>query len=167
MPGWWFMDDARNQWPVDGANWLHGQVWGNWRLREQFVQQGNNQDPWNQHWVKQWMKAVGQFKEKLLVLMHITSSQAARASELLSIQYQNTVNGSQWNIFIKDGMMVFMTDYHKRYHQNKMMKTIHQYLPREVGELLLYYLWLVLLLQYQFKVRVMQARKLQLFIFSS
>ena len=40
-------------------------------------------------------------------------------------------------------MVFFVTYYHKGYLIQDSTKIIHRYLPREVGELLVYYLWLV------------------------
>jgi hypothetical protein len=40
-------------------------------------------------------------------------------------------------------MVSTVTTYHKGYSASGNTKTIHRYLPREVGELLIYYLWLV------------------------
>ena len=40
--------------------------------------------------------------------------------------------------------MAFVASYHKGYRSSGNIKIIHRYLPREVGELLVYYLWLVL-----------------------
>ena len=39
---------------------------------------------------------------------------------------------------------MFVTRYHKGYNVSGDVKIIHQYLPREVGELVVWYLWLVL-----------------------
>jgi hypothetical protein len=41
-------------------------------------------------------------------------------------------------------MVVFVTRYHKGYNVSGDVKIIHQYLPREVSELVVWYLWLVL-----------------------
>jgi hypothetical protein len=40
--------------------------------------------------------------------------------------------------------VVFVAQYHKGYRSSGNIKIIHRYLPREVGELVVYYLWLVL-----------------------
>ena len=47
-------------------------------------------------------------------------------------------------MFIEDGMVVFVTRYHKGYEVKGDVKIIHRYLLREVGELVVWYLWLVL-----------------------
>lgn len=40
-------------------------------------------------------------------------------------------------------MLCFVTSYHKNYSTSSTTRIIHRYLPPEIGELLLYYLWLV------------------------
>jgi len=40
--------------------------------------------------------------------------------------------------------MVYVTRYHKGIGASGKAKIIHRYLPQEVGELLFYYLWLVI-----------------------
>jgi hypothetical protein len=78
------------------------------------------------------------------VLMHITGGQPARDPEIMSIWYINTIKGGHRNIFIKDGMVVFATRYHRGCNVSGDVQIIHRCLPREVGELLVYYMWLVL-----------------------
>jgi hypothetical protein len=58
----------------------------------------------------------------------------------VSIQYKNSANGDSRRIFIEDGAVVFVTKYHKNIRQTGKGKVIHQYMPREVGELVVYYL---------------------------
>jgi hypothetical protein len=47
-------------------------------------------------------------------------------------------------VFIDRGLVLFVTAYHKGYEFTERTKIIQRYLPREVGELLVYYLWLAL-----------------------
>ena len=47
------------------------------------------------------------------------------------------------NVFLENGLVVFVTYYHKGYSISGSTKTIHRYLPREIDELLVYYLWLI------------------------
>ncbi|KAG9379178.1 RecQ Superfamily II DNA helicase [Pyrenophora tritici-repentis] len=86
---------------------------------------------------KRYMDRVVEFREKLAVLMHITGGQPARGPELLS-----------------DGMVVFVTRYHKGYKVSGDVKIIHRYLPREVGELVVWYMWLVLPFQQRLEALV-------------
>ena len=76
--------------------------------------------------------------------MHIAGGQPARGTELLSLQYCNIVHGLQRNIFIENGLVSFVTYYHKGYSIKGSTCIIHRYLPKEASELLVYYLWLVL-----------------------
>jgi hypothetical protein len=87
---------------------------------------------------------VARFKEKLAVAIHITSGQPARAPELLSIQHVNTQASRHRNIFIEDGLVTAVTAYHKGFHASNNIKLIHRYMPRAVGELVVWYMWLVL-----------------------
>jgi hypothetical protein len=75
----------------------------------------------------------------------MTSSQPARGTELVTVMYRNMPNSQSRGIFVKDGLMVYVTIYHKGIRHTGTAKVIYRYLPREVGELLFYYLWLVLL----------------------
>lgn len=49
----------------------------------------------------------------------------------------------QRGIFIEHGMVAFVTSYHKGYSASQRVRILHRYVPREVGELVVYYLWLV------------------------
>jgi hypothetical protein len=66
------------------------------------------------------LRQVDTFLQRLLLLTHITGGQPARGTELLSIQYCNTVHGLLRNIFIENGLVSFVTCYHKGYiHSEK------------------------------------------------
>jgi hypothetical protein len=57
-----------------------------------------------------------------------------------SVRHSNTVKEGHRNNFIKEGMVAFVTQYHKRYTLSGDIKIIYRYLPREVGELVVYYM---------------------------
>jgi hypothetical protein len=50
------------------------------------------------------------------------------------------MNGYYRNVFIEGGIVSIVTTYHKGYSTTRNTKIIHRYLPKEVGELLIYYL---------------------------
>ncbi|KAL8740051.1 MAG: hypothetical protein Q9190_007204 [Brigantiaea leucoxantha] len=141
-PGWNFLQDQRTQWPVDGKKWLWGRIGKSEKLRSQFYQA--RQLRINQKGVDQYMKQVQMFRSKLLVLVHITGGQPARGPEILSIRHENTLRGGQRNVFIENGLIVFVTRYHKGNQVDGTLKVIHRYVPRGVGELVVWFLWLVL-----------------------
>lgn len=93
--------------------------------------------------VKQFKCDVKSFLELMLPLVHVTSGQPARGSEITILQHCNSIKGDR-NIYIYKEMVCI----HARYNKNMMVtnrsKPIFRYLPLRVGELLVYYLWLVL-----------------------
>lgn len=62
----------------------------------------------------------------------------------MSLQHSNTAQGHHRSIYIEEGLVSTVTSYHKGYNITGSTKIIHRYLPKEVSELLVYYLWLVL-----------------------
>ena len=89
------------------------------------------------------MQQVIEFRKLMLLLFHITGGQPARGREIVTIRVCNSMRGQTRNIFIEDGMVVFVTQYHKGFSHKGSIKIIHRYLPRTVGALYVYYEWLV------------------------
>ncbi|KAM0689937.1 hypothetical protein Q7P36_008703 [Cladosporium allicinum] len=85
---------------------------------------------------------VDQFLEALLLLVHLTAGQPARGTEITGIQHANTL--FHRNVFVEDGLVSIVTSYHKGYTCTSTTKIIHRYLPHEISELVVYYLWLIL-----------------------
>ena len=152
-PGWNFLKDHRTRMPVDGDRWLFERVGQDNRVRDRFVKPGTRSGI-NRQEVERYMDRIIAFREKLIVLIHMTGGQPARGPEVLSVRHSNTVKGEHRNIFIEDGMVVFVTRYHKGYAVSGDVKIIHRYIPREVGELLVYYMWLVLPFQQRLEAMV-------------
>ena len=141
--GWSFIRDQRSRLPVEGTNWLHERIGKRADLRRRFVR-AEAASGVDKGRLGDWLRQVAAFRGKLLVLMHMTGGQPARGPEILSVRHRNTVQGGHRNLFIEDGMVVFVTRYHKGFEVKGDVKIIHRYLPREVGELVVWYLWLVL-----------------------
>jgi hypothetical protein len=120
--------------PVNRERWLFNRIRQDTSICNKFIKP-RTQLGIDRQAVKRYIDRVVVFREKLAILMHITSGQPIRGPELLSIRHSNTVQGSHRNLFIKDSMVVFATRYHKGYNVSGDVKIIHQYLPREVGKL--------------------------------
>lgn len=90
--------------------------------------------------IQAYFQQVIEFKEKLAVLTHIYSSQPSHAPELLSIQHVNTNTNVRRNIYINNSIVALVTAYHKGFYTSNNTKIIHQYIPQEIGELIIYYL---------------------------
>jgi hypothetical protein len=58
---------------------------------------------------------------------------------LLSLRYCN-IDTAFRNVFIEDSIVVLATKYYKGFYASNDAKIIHRFLPREVGELLVWYL---------------------------
>jgi superfamily II DNA helicase RecQ len=141
-PGWSFLEDARTQLPVDGKRWLFERIGQQADVRRRFERTGT-ESGLNGVEVEKYMASIARFREKLLVAAHIVGGQPARGTEMLSIRHSNTWKGGHRNVFIEDGLVVFVTRYHKGYALSGDVKVIHRYLPRELGALVVLYLWLV------------------------
>jgi superfamily II DNA helicase RecQ len=147
--GWSFLKDIRNKFTVDGiegSKWLAKRVIDEEALQKEMMQRQTHPDQpmkWRKKAIQTYQREMEAFEEELLILMHCTGGQPARATEIMGIRYQNTRNGGVRNIFIEDGLVCFVTSYHKGYESSEKLKVIQRFLPREVGELLVYYLWLV------------------------
>ena len=77
-----------------------------------------------------YLKLISAFLETLCLLIHITGGQPARAFELLSIRYFNTIQGGHRNIFVEGGPRV-------------NTQIIHIFLPKAVSKMVIWYLWLI------------------------
>jgi len=166
--GWSFLKDVQNKFAVDGKWWLLKRVSQEPRLQGEWIKEEiEGQDhPFQPEAVQEYQQKVEQFQEKLLLIMHMVGGQPARATELLGMRYANTKQGGLRNIFIDRGMVVFVTAYHKNYRQTGKVKIIHRYLPKEVGELLLRYLWLILPFWQAIQSVVEEADQLSPFIWA-
>jgi superfamily II DNA helicase RecQ len=128
--------------------WLLYRVVEEPALRDRFVRgmDATQQPPrtlWHDAAVAAYMKGVRRFKETLFALVHLTAGGPARGTEITSIQYENSAEGvGHRGVFVEGGLVSFVTTYHKGYDFTKKVKAIHRYVPREVGELVVYFLGL-------------------------
>ncbi|KAF1352611.1 hypothetical protein BDV97DRAFT_293583, partial [Delphinella strobiligena] len=64
-----------------------------------------------------------------------------RGTEVLSIQYTNNMNNSGLKgVFIKDRLIAFVTGYYKGFGSNSQIKAIYRFVPKEMGEIVVYFL---------------------------
>jgi superfamily II DNA helicase RecQ len=145
--GWNFLkhpDNQLDQW----QDWLLDRVSEEAPLRERFIGgiDSMRQPPrilWRDDAVARYMKRVRRFKEGLFTLVHLSAGAPARGTEITSIQCENGAEGIGYRgVFVEGGLVSFTTTYHKGYSFSKRVKTIHRYVPREVSELVVYFLGL-------------------------
>jgi hypothetical protein len=98
---------------------------------------------WDQKAVLSYQQQTHAFLRRMLLLFYMTGGQPARGTELLVLRWRNSDTCDVRNITIENGLVCFVTSYHKNYSITNSTKIIHRYLLQEVSELLVYYLWLV------------------------
>lgn len=84
------------------------------------------------------------FKEELMVLVHLSVGALARATELTSIMSRNPMPGrGRRGVIIDDGLVKFVQGYSKKFRSRKELEIVYRYVPEEVGDLVVYLMWLV------------------------
>jgi len=73
--------------------------------------------------------------EYLLILIRITGGQPGRRTEITTLRYENAMQ-SMRNIFVKEGRVMIVTEYHKSMAVTDQVKVIPRFLPERVGKLL-------------------------------
>jgi superfamily II DNA helicase RecQ len=96
--------------------------------------------------VTHFKKTVKAFLEVLLCLIHVCGGQPARGTEIIILQHTNSSSSSicSRSIYIDRGLVCIFTRYHKNVLKMNHTKDIFRFLPPRIGNLLVYYLWLVL-----------------------
>lgn len=154
-----FLTDPRNPGLKGYDRWLLNRVLKHSWLQDEFFVNVRNA-MWRLRAVEKYLRQVDEFLERLLLLAHMTSGQPPRGTELTSLQYCNAAHGRRRNVFIENGLVTFVTFCYKGYSITNSTKVIHRYLPQEVSELLVYYLWLVLPFCRQLKLLALNSKEL-------
>ena len=140
--GWNFIKDGRNKFDgMDGSAWLMDQLSQDENLYNDFIDWDASDATkldgqeliWRQDRIRIFDQAMQQFREHLLVLVHMTGESPARGTELIMVQYANGVNGSGRGIFIENGLMACVTAYHKNIGVSGKSKIIHRYFAPRSG----------------------------------
>jgi DEAD/DEAH box helicase len=141
-----FLKEPGNPWAKQHAEFIWGRLRSSRVLQGEWLNaNGNGVDTFDfdPATITKYAQQLDSFRELLLVLMHLTAGQPARSTELINLRYKNTKNGVR-NIFLESGLVCILTTYHKNIMQANAIKLIYRYLPREVGDLLVRYLSMVL-----------------------
>jgi len=148
--GWNFLKDSRNKFPVDGERWMWRRMFAEEKIQARFLSgdlehvESREEIQWNRKAVEDYFRTYRRFKEECAALVHLTAGSPARATELTSIQVENGPEGrGQRGVFVDNGMVDFVTAYHKGWSASKKSKIIHRFVPREVGQLIVHSMWLL------------------------
>jgi len=140
---WNFLKHDGNEHLFDGSTWMIDRITGNANLFQQFFE-NKTEVVWRSATVNNYLKSASAFLETLFLYIHITSGQPARVTEELGIRYCNTMSGEHRNIFIDNGVVEIVLRYHKGYSMEGSTKITHRFLPKELSEIVVLYLWLIL-----------------------
>lgn len=155
QPGWSFIKDPRNRDSTsveDPTEWLVKRVVNEKPLRESFVDLPATREAmaaglpvvWSEARVAVYGRDMKACRHHMAPLNHMLGGQPPRGSELPTLTFRNVPNGRGRGLGIHGGMVVCEYKYHKGIGVSRKEKVIHRYLPREVGELLVWYVWFVL-----------------------
>lgn len=112
-------------------------------MQNKFIVASDESMQMNEEACKQYVNQVSAFLELLLTLIHLTSGNPARATELATLQWRNT--GTQMrSIFIHQGHVMLMPTYNKTAPLLQRDRPIARFLPQSVGQLMVVYLVVVL-----------------------
>jgi superfamily II DNA helicase RecQ len=150
--GWSFMEDPRNKHATsveEPKQWLAQRLQNEKAIRSQFIDVEATRAAlargggvvWAESRIQAYGQAMKGARQELAPLVHMTGGGPPRGSELVTVTYKNSANGDSRGTNIEDGYVRVTTTYHKNIGQTGKSKVIHRYLPREVGELVVYYLW--------------------------
>ncbi|THW27512.1 hypothetical protein D6D22_10755 [Aureobasidium pullulans] len=94
---------------------------------------------WQLRHIRRWLRYVDEFRELLLLCVHITAGQPARGTEITSVRFKNGFMQDR-NVYIIHGQVAVITRYHKSQSQQDKPKIIPRFLPYRVAQLLVVYL---------------------------
>ena len=123
------------------------EIQGSKPLRDLFLETAaDGSKAWRQKAIAQYEAVVDEFLKRMLVLIHMAPGQPLRESELFSIVWRNTQQ--RRNAYLKHGLAMLYTTYHKGQRQSGKPKHNIRFLPAAIGNLLLDYLaWVIPLRQ--------------------
>ena len=104
-------------------------------LKKQFL---NSENEWKWPRVQQYLRQVKRFQELLLLLVHLTNH-PLRGPEITGLRLVNGINRDR-SLFIIDGEVVLVSQYHKSLAHFDSPKVIPRMLPGRVGQLMVIYM---------------------------
>jgi hypothetical protein len=108
----------------------------NGRRKREFLDRNGQ---WKWAGIRRYLKAVQKFEELLLLLAHFTAGQPSRGEEITGLRLVNGINRDR-NVFVIDGEVVLVTQYHKSLAHFDSPKVIPRFLPERPAQLLAMYM---------------------------
>jgi superfamily II DNA helicase RecQ len=108
----------------------------NGRRKREFLDKNGQ---WKWAGIRKYLKLVKKFEELLLLLAHFTGGQPSRGEEITGLRLVNGINRDR-NVFVIDGEVVLVTQYHKSLAHFDSPKVIPRFLPERPGQLMAIYM---------------------------
>jgi superfamily II DNA helicase RecQ len=99
----------------------------------------DKQGQWKWAGIRKYLKLVKKFEEFLLVLVHFTGGQPSRGEEITGLRLVNGINRDR-NVFVIDGEVVLVTQYHKSLAHFDSPKVVPRFLTARIGQLMAMYM---------------------------
>lgn len=138
-PGFSFVQDPRNGLKFH-REWLINRVTRTPALRLRLADVREGRLIWRSLDVARYLGQVGDFLERMLLLIHLTGGLPARAPEIIGLRHCNEERNR--SIMVHDGSVMILTSYHKMQYAVGS-RLIARFLPEAVGDLLVEYLAVV------------------------
>ncbi|PON19994.1 hypothetical protein TGAM01_v211133 [Trichoderma gamsii] len=105
------------------------------KRRQDFLEKDGR---WNWEGIRGYLKSVDRFKELFMLSAHMGGGAPARGDKLGGLRWVNGINRDR-GVFIIDGEMVTVTQYHKSLAHFDAPKVIPRFLPPRVAQLMAMY----------------------------
>lgn len=99
----------------------------------------DDQGEWRWAGIRRYLTLVRKFEELLLILTHLTGGQPGRGEEITGLRLVNGINRDR-SVFVIDGEVVLVTQYHKSLAHFDSPKVIPRFLPPRIDQLMAMYM---------------------------
>ena len=94
---------------------------------------------WKLAGIRKYLKLVRKFEKLLLLLVHFTGGQPSRGEEITGLYLVNGINRDR-NVFVINGKVVLVIQYHKSLAHFDSPKIIPRFLSERPGQLMAMYI---------------------------
>jgi len=141
--GYSFMQDDRNTWLQEGNDWVLNRIKANEKLRADWLEKPGGLVS-DSNVVRTYGRDFDDFRQRLWLLKQMVGGMPIRTWETAGLRMVNTANGGLRNVLAHNGMICNVVSYTKNFRSSGKPKIIYRYLPPEVGELVIWYMWIAL-----------------------
>jgi hypothetical protein len=92
----------------------------------------NKYSQWKWTGIRKYLKLIRKFEKLLLLLVYFTGGQSSRGEEITGLYFINSIN-RDWNVFVINGEVVLIIQYHKSLAYFDSPKIIPYFLPECPG----------------------------------